>query len=321
MARWLGFVLAVALWAAPAHGARKALAIGGDARAAVEKLAALGFDVTSLEKGALPAGVAAYVKSLQAGDESVVIHSGPAGQERGENVLFAPAGSGAPLAVDRLLAQLEEKKLSVSIVVIDARPAPQGRGAKGPSQPLRAVAIGAGTVVALAAQPGRMPEEPGRGRPTVFANALAEHLEDAVEIRQMLQAVADMVASRTDHAQRPWTTARLARPYTLVASAAATVARAAVEPRPGRCSGEEEKRLDAAERRLLDARRRIDDLNALIADVPEQIERDIVEDEKVVGKQRVPNPRYQSLQRRLTAARQAKAHAYGAFEKIKLRCD
>jgi hypothetical protein len=320
MARWLGFVLAAALSSASAQGARKALAIGAEARPVAEKLTALGFELTRLEKGGLSSGVAAYLRSLQAGDESFVIHSGPSLQERGENFLYPPTSAGAGYALDRLLGALEGKKLLVSLVVIDPRPAPPGR-AKAQPRPLRPVAVGPGAVVALAAQPGKSPEEPGRGRPTVFAAALAEHLDDPVDVRQMLQAVADVVASRTDHSQRPWVTAHLARPYALLPSAAAAVSRAPVEARSGRCSGEDERRLDSAERKLLGARRRIEELDAQLEDVPEKVEKTVLEDGEPAGKVWVPNPRFVSLQRKLSEARRAKGDAHDAFDKIKLRCD
>ena len=230
--------LSVALWllfALPALAAehRVALVIGvsayravptlrntlNDANGVGAALKRLGFDVdlvTDPDRLALEAGVRRFGDRARGADVALFFYAGHAVEANGQNWLLpvsADIRNGRDLRfegldLDALLGELDGAA-KLSMIILDAcRDNPFklriGDGGRGLDRGgLAQVQAAAGTLVVFATAPGTVAGD-GTGPDSPFTTALLKHIDEPVEVREMLANVRKDVRAATGGQQIPW---------------------------------------------------------------------------------------------------------------------
>ncbi|WP_246677565.1 caspase domain-containing protein [Mesorhizobium sp. B2-3-12] len=200
-----------------------------DAKAMVERLQNLGFEVVSgfdLTKQQTQATVAQFAKQVRGADVALFFYAGHGLQVSGNNYLL-PVDAALEdetsldfeaVSVDFIMRQMS-RETSIRLVFLDAcRDNPladvlaKTAGVKGASSGLAEIGIedgGAGTLVAFAASPNQLAYD-GSGDHSPFTTALLQHIgESNVSITEAMNRVTSDVFKATAGKQRPWTNVSL----------------------------------------------------------------------------------------------------------------
>jgi formylglycine-generating enzyme required for sulfatase activity len=189
-----------------------------DARAMVQKLTVLGFKVQSVENMThrqIGRTMAAFGKSLHAGDEVVVFYAGHGLQVKGVNYFPAvdadiqseedvPQNS---LNLNALLESMKEAKVGVKLLFLDAcRNNPFLRRFRGGERGLARIgAVPSGTLIHFATKPGGVADDGGTAANGLYTSALLRHLDaPGVSVETMVKRVAAMVEQDSRGKQEPW---------------------------------------------------------------------------------------------------------------------
>ena len=220
----------------PARQKRVALTIGNsayervgtlinparDASAMAGALRELGFSEVfehrDLGRSGLLDALRRFAASAMDADWAVIYYAGHGIEMDGANFMVPvdaklASREDAPdelIAVSRLFERLEGMK-GIKIVILDAcrnNPLPS-RARSGRSGGLAAMPATPGTLIALAADPGKEASD-GEGTHSPYAEALLKHIrEPGIDVRLMFGKVYDTMRDRTKGAQEPWIQAKL----------------------------------------------------------------------------------------------------------------
>jgi formylglycine-generating enzyme required for sulfatase activity len=188
-----------------------------DARAMAQTLRGLGFEVLAhenLDYRKMQRAVADFGEKISGGGVGLFYYSGHGLQVSGRNFLvpvdadikserYVPSET---LDVDSVLAQMQEAKTRVNIVILDAcRNNPFAQRFRGGSRGLAAIDAPAGTYMAYATAPGNVADDGDPGKNGVYTAELLRSLrEPGLKIEDVFKRVRAGVLDRTGRRQNPW---------------------------------------------------------------------------------------------------------------------
>jgi formylglycine-generating enzyme required for sulfatase activity/uncharacterized caspase-like protein len=188
-----------------------------DARAMAQALRGLGFEVLAREDvnhQGLRRAIADFGERIAGGGVGLFYYSGHGLQVNGRNFLvpvdaelkserYVPVET---VDVDSVLAQMQEAKTRVNVVILDAcRNNPFAQRFKGLTRGLAFMDAPAGTYMAYATAPGSVADDGEPGKNGIYTSELLRTLrQPGLKIEDVFKRVRAGVQQRTSQRQNPW---------------------------------------------------------------------------------------------------------------------
>jgi uncharacterized caspase-like protein len=214
-----------------------------DARAMGRVLQSVGFDVTVVTDGdqkALKRAILEFSQRLAKGGVGLFYYSGHGLQVKGNNYLVpvdADIRTEAHVDVEAVnvnavLAQMDEAKTRVNIVILDAcRDNPFARRFRSSARGLASIDAPSGTLIAYATAPGSVADD-GTGDNGLYTEELLKVLPaPGLKVEDVFKRVLASVKKRSDAKQIPWVASSLDSDFSFVATSP-SVTRGDVAPSP-----------------------------------------------------------------------------------------
>jgi hypothetical protein len=192
-----------------------------DARAMGRALKTVGFDVTVVNDGdqkALKRAILEFSQRLAKGGVGLFYYSGHGLQVKGNNYLVpvdADIRSEAHVEVEAVnvsavLAQMDEAKTRVNIVILDAcRDNPFARRFRSTARGLASIDAPSGTLIAYATAPGSVADD-GTGDNGLYTEELLKVLPTpGLKVEEVFKRVLSSVKKRSEAKQIPWVASSL----------------------------------------------------------------------------------------------------------------
>lgn len=228
-----------------------------DARAMAQTLRGFGFEVLAHENltyQGMRRAVADFGERIAGGGVGLFYYSGHGIQVNGKNYLVPVDAdlkseryvSAETVDLDSVLAQMQEAKTRVNIIVLDAcRNNPFTQRFRSLTRGLAFMDAPAGTYVAYATAPGSVADDGEPGKNGVYTGELLRALREAgLRIEDVFKRVRARVQARTRQRQNPWDASSLTGDFVFNLGKPGAQVAAVLVPRPvaPRIEGEEEVR-------------------------------------------------------------------------------